>query len=159
MITSHINTISYVVIFLLVGGYVIFRVRKNMRKITNNPSYRTVLNDHQLYKRMLEDVIQGYKQEALHYRIFNWRNRKKISLKAQDALFSKYPKIISEPLLILPDELVQNPDVVSDWLTRKGKTVSEYEYIGRVLADYLLAEADREAEMIVQQFVDAANQA
>ncbi|MHB1300938.1 MAG: hypothetical protein ACYCY8_08750 [Burkholderiales bacterium] len=79
-----------------------------------------------------------------------WHNRKKVSLEVEKALFAKYPKVLGEPVLILPDELAFNPEVVSIWLVSHGKIVGEYEYVGRALADYLLARANKDAEKNVQ---------
>jgi hypothetical protein len=144
---------------VIVGvGYLILRSRRYAGQSSKNPQQTTPLiaKSRQVDHQELNRVIQAYQQEALYYKIFNWRNRKKISLAAEDALFAKYPKVLGEPVLKLTEDLVLHPEVVSDWLIKHGKSVGEYEYVGRVLADYLLAEADIQAEVIVQQFVDAA---
>jgi hypothetical protein len=149
---------------VLVGvGYLILRSRRNTGQFSKKPpsiesrSATRLVDNHRPFDHQgLERVIQTYKQDALHYQIFNWRNRKKIPLAAEETLFAKYPKILGEPVLKLPEDLILNPDVVSDWLKNHGKVVGEHEYVGRALADYLLAEADKKAEVIVQQFVEAA---
>lgn len=144
-------------------SYLILRSRNNsgkpsqeQRKYISNKSDQHVDSRSQDHHSSLERVIKEYRREALHYQIFNWRNRKKIVIAAEEALFAKYPKVLGEPVLKLPEELVLNPEVVSDWLANHGKTIGEHEYEGRALADYLLAEANKEAEVIVQRFVDVS---
>ena len=138
-------------------GYLIFRTRSNTESLPIKAETKKIAQDVDRKHQGLEQIIQAYRQEALHYQIFNWRNRKKVSLAAEEALFSTYPKVLGEPVLKLPEELVLKPEVVSGWLASHGKTVGEHEYVGRVLADYLLTEANKEAEIIVNKYIEQAS--
>jgi len=79
---------------VLIGvGYLILRSRSNTGQSSKMPRQADMLIGHlrQVDHQGLERVIQAYQQEALHYQIFNWRNRKKIPLATEETLFAKYP--------------------------------------------------------------------
>ncbi len=105
----------------------------------------------------LEPIIKKYEQNCLHYYVFAWGNRKRISVEVESQLKAKYPLVLALPMLELseyfPSQKEEQRKTVLAYLQQHNISVDDWTPETNVLKKYIQQKAEQTAEKIVDAMI------
>lgn len=105
----------------------------------------------------LEPIVKKYEQNCLHYYVFAWGNRKRISVEVENRLKAKYPLILALPMLELseyfPNQKDEQRKTVLAYLQQHNISVDDWTPETNILKKYIQQKAEQTAEKIVDTMI------
>lgn len=135
----------------VIGGIGFYLYEQTRPKKTSSPEPKTP----KLNK--LEPIIKQYEQDCIHYYIFAWGNRKRISVEVESQLKAKYPLVLALPMLELseyfPSQKEEQRKTVLAYLQQHNISVDDWTPETNVLKKYIQQKAEQTAEKIVDAMI------
>lgn len=105
----------------------------------------------------LEPIIKKYEQNCLHYYVFAWGNRKRISIDVERQLKTRYPLVLALPILELSEHFPNQKDEqrkeVLAYLKQHNISVDDWTPETSILKKYIQEKAELAAEKIVDAMI------
>lgn len=105
----------------------------------------------------LEPIIKKHEQNCLHYYVFAWGNRKRISVEVENQLKAKYPLVLALPMLELseyfPNQKDEQRKTVLAYLQQHNISVDDWTPETNALKKYIQEKAELAAEKIVDAMI------
>ena len=137
----------------VIGGIGFYLYEKTRPKKTSSPEPKTP----KLNK--LEPIIKQYEQDCIHYYIFAWGNRKRISTDIESQLKAKYPLVLALPILELsqyfPNQKDEQRQTVLAYLKQYNIFVDDWTPETNALKKYIQQKAEQAAEQIVDTMISS----
>lgn len=137
----------------VIGGLAFYVYKQTLSPKNSPPKPKT----SQLNK--LAPIIKQYEQDCLHYYIFAWGNRKRISTDIENQLKAKYPLVLALPILELSQNFSNQKDeqreTVLAYLKQYNIVVDDWTPETNVLKSHLQQKAEQAAEQIVDAMISS----